>query len=102
MFDPLFPIALLGGPLALTILLRLETNRSTRSIWPRLTSVLLALVAMWGLTYWFLMLSVLLFGEGMKAGGLDRLIVLAISASVALVIGGYWMVVRHRTQDVPS
>ena len=101
MFDPLFPVALLCGPLAFAILLRIEANRSTRSIWPRLTSVLLALAAIWGLTCWGLMIGVFLFGEGMKDGGLYQLIALAISASVALVFGGYWLVARRRKQEVP-
>lgn len=102
MFDPLFPLALLCGPLALAISLHLEANRTTGSIWPRLTSVVLALIATWGLTCWGLFLSVPLFGEGLKEGGLDCLIVLAISASVALVIGAYGLVVRRRSPDVPG
>ena len=100
MFDPLFPIAMFCGPLALAVLLRIEANHSTRSIWPRLSSALLALAAMWGLTYWGLMIGVLLFGEGMKESELDQLIALAIAASVALVAGCYWLVVRHRAQEL--
>lgn len=98
MFDPFFPVPLICGPLALAIFLRHEATRNTRSIWPRPKSALLVLAAMWGLTYWGLMLSVVLFGEGFKENGLNRLIALAISASVALVIGSYCLVVRRRTQ----
>lgn len=101
MFDPLFPVALFSGPLALAVLLRIEVRRETRSIWPRIASVVLALGAMWGLTYWGVIIAVGLFGEGMQDGGLREVTVLAISASVVIVVGGYALVARHRSQRVP-
>ena len=101
MFEPLFPVVLLCGPLALAVFLRIEANRNTCSIWPQPTNVLLALAGMWGLTDWVLMLGVVLFGEGMREGSFDLLIAVSIFASVAFVTGGYWFVSRHRMQDVP-
>ena len=96
MFDPLFPVALFCGPLALAVFLRIEMKRTTRSMWPLFASVMLALAAVWGLPYWGVIIAVGLFGEGMKEGGLNQVIVLAISASIVIVVGGYWLVARHR------
>ena len=101
MFDPLFPLALFCGPLALAVLLRIEAKRTTTSIWPLFASVALALAAVVGLSCWGLLIGVGLFGEGMKADGLDLVTVLAVAASVAIVVGGYWFVSRPRTQEVP-
>jgi hypothetical protein len=101
MFDPLFPVALFFGPLALAILLRIEGNRITRSILPRFSSVFLAFAAVWGLTYWVAMIAMGMFGEHMREGDFYLVMIVAISASFVIVVVPDYLAARHRKQGVP-
>ena len=96
MLDPFFPVALFCGPLALLILLRVEARRTTPSFWPRYGSSFLALVAVWGLTFWVSMIGVGLFGERMTEDGFQQLSFLAILISMSLVAASYSVVARQR------
>ena len=100
MFDPLFPIALFPGLLALAFLLRIEAKRIRRSIRPLFASFVLAPIAVWGLIYLGIILADVLFGEGMKVRGLHEVTTVAISASIGIVVCGYELVFRHRRQDL--
>lgn len=95
-FDPLFPVALFCGPLALAFLVYFQAKCTTRTFWPAFARVGLALVAVWGLTYWGLMIAIGLFGEGMNESGLYQVTLFAMVAAMALVAGTCGLVAKHR------
>lgn len=97
MFDPFFPITLFCGPLALAFLLWVEAKRDTGGIWPRPNSLLLAIPAAWGLFSWSLMISVILFGEGMNVIGFQQASALAASAAFIIIATSYCFVAYLRS-----
>lgn len=64
MFDPLFPLGLLLGPLALSLLHYFETKSPSERRPPGWKSIVLALVSVWGLSYGILIALFMLFAGG--------------------------------------
>ena len=102
MFDPFFPVALICGPLAWAILLWVEAKRATPRIWPSSMSILLAVPAAWGLSYWIILTAVILFGEGMNQAGFERAIFFAIMAAIVIVVASYCLVAYRRKHRVST
>jgi len=102
MFDPFFPVALICGPLALALLLSVEAKRTTQRIWPLSVSLLLAIPAAWGLSYWLLMIAVILFGEEMNGAGFQRATIFGITASIIIVVASYCLVTYRRKHRAPT
>ena len=100
MFDPLFPLMLIASPIALFMLLRIESRREVSSLLPLESSSFLALISVWGLNDWGLLIGVAQFGEGMKQGDLWKILVPSASISVVIVTGCYGFVAWLRRRRV--
>ena len=102
MLDPLFPVALFCGPLAFAVLLRVEANRNTKSLWPQFTSIILALPAAWGMTYWVLLVAIILLGEGMAEAGFLQTTILSVTVAVLTLIASYCGAALRRRKRISS
>ena len=102
MFDPLFPVALVCGPLAWAALLWNEARRATVKIWPSSVSLLLTLPSVWGLSNWATMTAVIIFGDGMNQAGFERAALAAIMAAVCIVIGSYCLLAVRRKRRISA
>ncbi|MFX4883856.1 hypothetical protein ABTB71_19330, partial [Acinetobacter baumannii] len=60
--------------------------------------MILALIAIWGLFYWGIVIGIGLFGAGMKPAGFNQLMIIAIVVAVGVVVGSYWSVARHKAR----
>lgn len=100
MFDPFFALALVCGPFALAALLAIEAQRTTRKSWLLGASLVLAIPAVWGLSYWVLLVSVVLFGEGMTEAGFRQAMLFSVGVAILIVVASYCWVVHRRKQRV--
>lgn len=100
MLDPFFPIALFCGPLAFAFLISTEAKRTDSTFWPRAATIMLALPAAWGLSYWVLTIAVTVFGERMNAASFSQVEKFATATAIAIVGLGYLLVVRARRRRV--
>jgi hypothetical protein len=102
MFDPLFPVALFGGPLAFAILLRIEDSRSTPSLWPKVLSMIMMIFAIWGILYWLKLIAIALFGSGMNIVQFIWMSRMATAAATLFVVGSYLRIaLRRRKRTSP-
>ena len=102
MFDPLFPLALICGPLAFIFILNGEARRADRSIWPKILSFVLVLPAVWGLSYWVFIIAVTLFGEGMSQAAFNRWNTFSPMAPAIFLAAIYCWMARRRRRGVAT
>ena len=104
MFDPLFPLGLFLGPLALILLHYFEMNRPSERRLPSWKSIVLALVSVWGLSYGILIAMFLLFvgGGPLSEDNFVRLVWTARVASVLLVGFVFYRSAKQRAKASPD
>lgn len=98
MFDPFFPLVLLGGPLTLVMLVVYELQRRDRSLMPRGPSIGLAIVSAGGLWVWLIALGVERWGKGMDENGFGELVRHALLPAIACVVACYCLLAALRSR----
>ena len=100
MFDPFFPLLLLGGPVLLGLMLWIEARRRTSFLRPRGETYLLGFVAAFALSQWLTLLAVNRYGEGMTEEQFNLLALLSFVLAGFFVAGTYTVValIRRRRE----
>lgn len=104
MFDPLFPLGVFLGPLALGLVFYLEANRPPAQKLPGWKPVVLSLIAVWGLSSGILFVLFLLVAGGgpLSEEGFTGLLWLARAASVLVVGIVFFRAAKRRSGQGPG